>query len=402
MIFGRKKKKEVVKKTDHPTENIQSGEEGAEKTAPPVPAPTPTAKKPIAPEELKPVRTFEEDLAEAIAKRDEIDEENREQADVKKEVVVAKKELSESKPEEELDKEAPETPAKIPVEAPEATPKKEVTHEDPRIAVEKKLADIATQKETFSKQIAVLEDQERGAKGVVEKFTQEKNTLDLALAPIKDQEIVVEESVVEIEKQEVSAPQEERRSLEEHRWELESERKKLESRKWEINKEVEEIENSIRKSEATHAEIQNKKEAAVLQLKDLAKQEKRIHLKRELDRVSNKKQELELEWMKFNSQFKEQEALLRTTTAEEENTQNQKKGIEEKEHSAESSQEERGFEEARWEVEGKLKELEEKRWTLEKTLGETKDTIAKLKPAYQEALAAEENLNKELANLDLK
>jgi len=373
MIFGRKKNKK---------------EDEAKKAAPAVPAP------PQKPErvELKSVRTFEDDLAEAIANRDKVDEEKRENETTKKETSVAKEILSENA------NASSQTPPKT--VAP--TPKKEVVSQDPNIVAREQLEKIAEQKKAISEHISVLEDQLLNAKGIVDKFTQEKSVIGLRLTPIKDQERVVEESIAEVERREATANNEERRSLEEHRWQLEDERKKLESKKWEIEKEVEEIENSIQKAEITRTEISDKKTAELARLANLEKQEERIKLKLELDKISKNKIVLELEWVKLNNQYKEQEAIINTTVSEEKAIEEQKKETEKKEHAAQSSQEERSFEQKRWELEGKRKELEEKRWKFEKELTRTKEELEKLKPNYQEALSEEERLKMALANLDNK
>jgi len=142
--------------------------------------------------------------------------------------------------------------------------------------IREQLEKIAEQKKAISEHISVLEDQLLNAKGIVDKFTQEKSVIGLRLTPIKDQEKVVEESIAEVERREATANNEERRSLEEHRWQLEDERKKLESKKWEIEKEVEEIENSIQKAEITRTEISDKKTAELARLANLEKQEERI------------------------------------------------------------------------------------------------------------------------------
>jgi len=327
-----------------------------------------------------------------IKRFDKADEEKRETDMVREETTVAKKALSEGV----------DTPLQTPAKTVEPAPEKEIVSPDPSIVAKEQLEKIAEQKKATSEQIRILEDQLLGAKGIVNKFTQEKSAVDLQLTPIKDQEDVVEESIAEIEHREATAGLEERRSLEEHRWQLEAERKKLESRRWEIDKKMEEIEVSIRRAEITRTEISDKKEAGLKELADLERQEERIKLKLELEKVSKRKTVLELEWVKLKNQYKEQESIMNTTLSEEKNIEEQKNGIEEKERTAQSSKEERTFEQKRQGLEEKRQGLEEKRWTLEKGLGQTKELIEKLKPDYQEALNEEERLKIALVSLDNK
>ncbi|HEC30644.1 MAG TPA: hypothetical protein ENI66_01355 [Candidatus Yonathbacteria bacterium] len=411
MLFGKKKKT-----------NTQS----AQPQKPVLNIPVP--QKTVDPAELKPVRTFEEDMAEAIAKRDKEAENKRAEEDMgmikttpelpepstqtpkstsKASSISDKAEGTEKidvSTSQETEKNIPKSPVET-TNVPKTPPKKEEvpTNKDPRTKIQKQLEDISNQKKIVHEEMKILDVQLHETEGAVERFTKEKKSINLQLAPIKEQEELVESSIVEIEKHEAAtSSMEERHSFEKQRWDLEDGRKKLESQKWELSKEVEKIEDSIHKSEATHTEIQIKKNNSIEQLQSLDKQEDRIHLEFELSEISQKKQALELQWIKFSNKQKEEESLLDTTMKEEFSIEKQKKIVEGKEHAAESSQEERGFEEERQDIESKRRGLEEKRWKLEETLSKTKTIVEKLKPEYQDALGEEERLNKTLEVLDTK
>lgn len=128
-------------------------------------------------------------------------------------------------------------------------------------------------------------------------------------------------------------------------------------------------------------------------------EEKKI-LTAKLAETKRKKEELELEWVKFDSQKKILNEKLEPIIKEENKVENEEMRIETEEQAMGLAREKQAVEKKRWQIEDERRKLEQQKWVFEEKIWQVDDAISQATRDYQSLLADEEQITERLAEIE--
>jgi hypothetical protein len=268
---------------------------------------------------------------------------------------------------------------------------------DPLIAEEKELT-IA---------FSTFPEKERVLFEAVKKLATERAGFEALLAPLLEEERVLEEKENSLHLEEARAEGvTARRHLEEERWQIEDRRRAIEQKRWKVDQEIIRIQNNANTLDAEKNKLAAEKES-LNERKNLLEKKKRARtaladhkrLEEELARFAGEKEPLEVSWIELNEKQKasiNELERIRTTERALEETIAESEIAERKTISPE---ERHTFESRRWKAEEDRRNLEKKRWQIEDSLGTLEESAKVLKERYQKILARENDVKKQIEAL---
>lgn len=128
-------------------------------------------------------------------------------------------------------------------------------------------------------------------------------------------------------------------------------------------------------------------------------EEKKV-LGQRLEEIVKKKGEIELEWVKLDSQKKVLGEKLEPIIKEEDRVEGEEMKVETEEQSMGLAREKQTLEKKRWQIEDERRKLEQQKWTVEEKVWQVDDSVDQATKTYQDLLIEEERITSRLAEIE--
>ena len=305
-----------------------------------------------------------------------------------------------TKPKEPEAKQEPKTRQISPL-IQEITEEVQKNPEDTRVAtlnteiarIEKAKLEFIQRRQEFTKREAPIRQD-------IEKISAVLQSKEGELEPFNDRTAKIEDSILEIERQEKAASTPEaKHEAEKKRWQLEDKRHQIEEEKWSISRKIEEIAQSLKNKEAELDKIKTEALSTDRSIGEADDRIKELTLQIKLVELSDIKEDLEKRWVDKNNLKRSIESDLEHTRSQEAAIEEQVSQLQRNSLKTDDPTVQREYEQERHRLSLDRRDMEKKRWHLEQQLRELDQQIEKLKPEYQKALEDEKEATEALQRL---
>jgi len=295
------------------------------------------------------------------------------------------KKLQEQKKREEEEEKFSEARRKAEEEAKKIRQIEEEKTEKEKLLEKKDL--LNSEKQKIKQQFDEIEKEKKPLENRRQEILRRINTVEFNFEEINRKEDKIEEQQAKIEEREASArTSAERKKIEKKRWKIEKKRANLEKNRWPWDKKLEELESQLGELNQKGKGTEVKEQELVKKEKEIEKREQKIDLmiekidiEEELKNIIKTKLSFEKETKRFFNKIEQVKLRLRDVISQEDEIEQEKKIVEQKEKSAPDLAQRRNFEKQRWLVEEKRRGIESKKWSAE----EEKEIITKELKGFQ-------------------
>jgi hypothetical protein len=257
-------------------------------------------------------------------------------------------------------------------------------------ALKSRISEIDKERIKLQSSIDNLKAQKEKHQIEEKQITAKKDEIEKILSPILAEKRNIDDQIKKTEEDELVASQgDQKRKIEQKRWELEDARKKIEQKKWAALDDMQVTINLLDEVRSNLSKVESQLKDTTDKFDKLTQEREQKNLKVRLHDTREMNKEIESAIAKATGELERVESNLEMLSKQEQEIFAKKKDLEMRESLDSNVSEQKKMAEERWNIEAKLRQIEKERWEVEMNQAKAEKSVLTLKQG-QESISRQE------------